>query len=332
MYEKYISQLAHLEVTTPVIEKSLHFYKEVLGLEESGRSGNSVYLRGWGEHFYHSLKLTEGKEPALAHIGWRAQGPDLLEEAVKRIEATGHGEGWVDANEARGKAYRYRGPGGHLHELFWDVTRYEAPADMVSPFPIRPQRFRPRGAAVRSLDHVTVATGDVAKDAKWYGEVLNHRYMEETIADEEAGFGDLVVFGMTTVCERSHDMGLVADFSGARGRVNHIAYWVDQREELRRVCDVLLDFDIPIEFGPGRHGMGEQDYLYCREPSGLRIELNSGGYKNYEPDFETVRWTPAQGSNVYYKNLKMPHSMHESFPAVDMSQAAENMAKTTLFQ
>ena len=331
MFERYLSQLAYAEVTTPRMEASLAFYKNILGMEESGRHDGSVFLRGWGEHFFHSLQLTEGKQPSLVNIGWRAQGPEQLEAAVARIEHTGNGLGWAEPTPGRGKAYRYRGPGGHEHHLFWDVTRFAASAADRALFPNRAQRFNPRGVAVRSIDHVTIATPDVVKDATWYADTLGHRYMEETIADPAAGFGDTVVFGMTTVCERAHDLGLVVDFSGARGRVNHIAYWVDQREDLRRAADVLLDADIAIEFGPGRHGMGEQEYLYCREPSGLRIELNSGGYKNYEPDFKTVRWTPAQGSNVYYKNLQMPHSMHESFPPVDMSAAKETMARTTLF-
>ena len=34
----------------------------MLGLEESGRDGGSVFLRGWGEHFHHSLELIEGKK------------------------------------------------------------------------------------------------------------------------------------------------------------------------------------------------------------------------------------------------------------------------------
>lgn len=332
MYERYISQLAHVQVVTPRIEDSLAFYKNTLGLEESGRDRGSVFLRGWGEHFFHSLELVEGKDPALGHIGWRAQGPEQLEQAVARIEAAGAGLGWVDAGAGRGKAYRYRGPGGHEHHIFWDVTRFAPSAAQAPLFPNRAQRFNPRGCAVRSLDHVTVATKDPAGDAKWYADLLNHRFMEETIADPEAGFGDFVVFAMTTTCERSHDLGLVADFSGVAGRLNHVAYWVDTPDELRRTCDVLLDAGIRIEFGPGRHGMGEQHYVYFREPGGVRIELNSGGYKNYEPDFQTVRWSPAQGSNVYYRNQRLPHSMYESFPPVDMSKAKEQMARSTLFE
>ena len=48
MAERLISQLAHVEVLTPTPDESLRFYTDVLGLEESGREGQSVYLRGLG--------------------------------------------------------------------------------------------------------------------------------------------------------------------------------------------------------------------------------------------------------------------------------------------
>jgi catechol 2,3-dioxygenase len=325
MSKRLLSQLAHVEVLTPTPEESLRFYTDVLGLEESGREGQSVFLRGWGERFYHSLQLTESEAPGLGHIGWRAQGAEELQAAVDRVEAAGAGQGWDDGTRGQGPTYRYRGPGGHVHELFWEVERFSAPAEMESPFPNRPQRFVPRGIAARNIDHVTVSTADPGKDAEWYRDTLGHRFMEYTVIPERP---DWIVFAMTTVCERSHDLGLVWDPSPVRGRVNHVAYWVDSREELLRAADVLLNQDVAIEFGPGKHGMGEQDYLYFREPGGVRIELNTGGYRNYEPDFETVRFEPQQGSNVFYKNASLPHSMFESFPPVDFTPPEMEEAKT----
>jgi catechol 2,3-dioxygenase len=249
---------------------------------------------------------------------------------VERVEAAGVGEGWIDADVGQGATYRYRGPGGHLHELFWEVERYSAPSGMESPFPNRPQRYVPRGVAARNLDHVTVATANPGADAAWHRDTLGHRFMEYTVIPERP---DWIVFAMTTVCERAHDYGLVWDPSPVRGRITHVAYWVDSREELLRAADIFLNQDIAIEFGPGKHGMGEQDYLYVREPSGLRIELNTGGYRNYEPDFETVRFEPQQGSNVFYKNAALPHSMFESFPPVDLAPETveETKAATGLF-
>jgi catechol 2,3-dioxygenase len=331
MAERLLSQLAHVEILTSTPDESVRFFTEVLGLEESGRSGDSVYLRGWGEFFHHSLQLTAADGPGLRHVAWRSDGPEQLERAVAKLEAAGAGEGWFEDAVGHGPAYRYRSPGGHLHEVFWEVERYSPPPELASPFPNRPQRYVPRGVAARCLDHVTVATADPETDAGWLADTLRHRYMEYTVIPDRP---DFVVFAMTTVCERGHDLGLVWDPSGVPARINHIAYFVDQREELLRAADVLLNADVAIEFGPGKHGMGEQDYLYFRAPGGMRVELNAGGYRNYEPDWQTVRYEPQQGSNVFYKNLGMPHSMFESFPPVAFTpeEAEETKAATGLFQ
>src|SRR5262249_33981357 len=56
--ERLLSQLAHVELVTPKLEESRWFFGEVLGLEDSGRDAESVYFRGWGERFHHSLRLT----------------------------------------------------------------------------------------------------------------------------------------------------------------------------------------------------------------------------------------------------------------------------------
>ena len=84
-----------------------------------------------------------------------------------------------------------------------------------------------------------------------------------------------------------------------------------------------MENGIPIEFGPSIHGIGEQNFLYYREPSSLRIELNTGGYRNYVPDWEPNRWTPELGANDFYCNRALPMSMPESFPPADAPTATE---------
>jgi catechol 2,3-dioxygenase len=326
MAEHLLSQLAHVEVLSPTPDESLRFYVDVLGLEVSARAGQSVYLRGWGDFFHHTLKLTEGPVASLGHVAWRTDGPEQLERAVGKLEASGRGEGWSE-DTGHGPAYRYRAPyGEHLHEVLWEVDRYVAPPELKSQYPNRPQRYVPRGVAARTLDHVTIASSDILGDVHWYRDTLGHRFTEYIVAEEHS---DFVVFAMTTTVHLAHDMALVFDSTDAKRRVNHVAFWVDQREELLRAADVLLDAGVPIEFGPGRHGMGEQDYLYVREPSGLRIELNAGGYRNFAPDWQPVKWTPSMGANSWYRNVAMPETMMESFPS--QSPKLEEKVSSGLF-
>lgn len=320
MYERLISQLAHVELLTPTPDQSLRFLTEVMGLDENGRDGQSVYLRCWGDFFHHSVQLTESKAPGIGYAAWRAEGPEQLARAVSALEATGLGEGWSEEHVGHGRAYRYRGPGGHLHEIFWDVDRYQPSPGMRSHFPARAQRHALRGVAPRQLDHVTVTTANPIGDAEWYRDNLGYRFTEYTVLDDGS---DVVVFAMVTTNEKSHDLGLVVDFSGVPGRLHHLAFWVDSVEDVLRAADVLMESGVQIEFGPGRHGMGEQTYLYFREPGGVRLEVNSGGYRIYQPDWEPVRWVPSQGSNTMYRNLQMPDSMMESMPAVDVADVPE---------
>jgi len=324
MPRRLIAHLAHLEVLTPKPEESLRFYRDVLGLEESGRDDGSVYLRAWGEWSHHSLKLTEAAEPGLGHIGWRTWSPEDLETARARVDEAGAGVGWHEGSVGHGPAYRYRGPGGQVHELFWEDERYVPPPGMESPFPDRPQRYVPRGIAPRQIDHVTIMSADPVGHAEWYRDTLGSTFTEYTVL----GHADIPVFAMVTNNEKSHDLGLILDGSGVPGRIHHFAWWVDSREDLLRAADILLNADIPIEFGPGRHGMGEQDYIYFREPGGVRVEINTGGYRLYVPDWETKKWRPEQGSNTFYRNVDMPDSMMEAFPPAQEPVHAGDAAET----
>jgi catechol 2,3-dioxygenase len=320
---RLIAHLAHVEILTPRPEESLRFYKDVLGLEETVREGQSVYLRGWGEWHHHSLQLTEAEHPGLGHIGWRTWSADDLTAAIGRVDGADAGVGWFEGAMGHGPAYRFISPGGQTHELFWESEEFVPPAGMESPFPDRPQRFAPRGIAPRMLDHVTVMAKDPMGDAEWMRDTLGSTFTEYTMLDDES---PLVVFAMSTNNEKSHDLGLILDQSDVPGRIHHLAWWVDSREELLRAADILLNADIAIEFGPGRHGMGEQDYLYLREPGGVRVEINTGGYRNYVPDWQTRRWVPSQGSNVFYRNMGAPDSMMEAFPPADPGADADEAA------
>jgi catechol 2,3-dioxygenase len=234
-----------------------------------------------------------------------------LREAVERVQATGVKGSWHDDSYGHGSSYRFQGPGGHPIELFWEVERYRATEGLQSSLPERPQKVTNHGIAPRQLDHVSIATNDVVRDGKWYSKTLGFRFMATTSHEKNP---DQVLFGALTTNERSHDLGLVGiHFSSVPGRVHHLAFWVDSVDEHLRCADLLLESGAAIEYGPGRHGIGEQFYLYFREPGGMRIEVNTGGCRNYVPDWETVNWHDKKG-NTMYGNITMPTSMLEAFP------------------
>lgn len=314
-----LSHLSFLTITSPDVAASVDFYVTRVGLTVVDRVEDAVYLRCWGDYYRYSLVIVPGEEPSLATMAWRTASRESLDDAVARIEAAGVSGEWFDGH-AIGRAYRFVGPWGHPMTLHWDVEHHHAAdADAASRYPDRPEKRSTVAGAPRQLDHVTIAASDVDAFAQWYRDVLGFRIMARTVLDE----APVSVFSVLTTNEKSHDLGVVLDGSTRPGRVNHYAFWVDTREELLIAADVLMEHGTPIEYGPSIHGIGEQSFLYYREPSSMRIELNTGGYRNYVPDWEPQTWRPSLGSSNFYRNGAMPMSMTESFPAADGPSTTE---------
>ena len=76
------------------------------------------------------------------------------------------------------------------------------------------------------------------------------------------------------------------------GRLHHVAFATDTREEILRAADVCLDAGVHIETGPHKHAIQQTFFLYVWEPGGNRIELcNAGARVILAPDWKTISWT-----------------------------------------
>jgi catechol 2,3-dioxygenase len=92
----------------------------------------------------------------------------------------------------------------------------------------------------------------------------------------------------------AHELIYVADHAGARGRLHHLAFFVDTREEVLRAADLMLDADVPIEAAPSKHAIAQGMFLYVYEPGGNRVEVTTGTHLIYDPAYETVVWSEAE--------------------------------------
>src|SRR5689334_23062902 len=77
-----IAHLGHIELLTNKPEASLDFFTRVFGLIESGREGDSVYLRAFDDYEFHTLKLTAAKTTGVRHVAYRAASPQALARRV----------------------------------------------------------------------------------------------------------------------------------------------------------------------------------------------------------------------------------------------------------
>ena len=300
-----LARIGHAELLTPRPEESLRFFVDVLGLEVETQAAQSVYLRGWGDYLRYSLKLTESADAGLGHVALRAWSPEALERRVAAVEASGLGLGWVDGDVGHGPAYRFSDPDGHVFEAFYEAERYEAPALLRPSWKNQPQRYVGRGAAVKRLDHVNLLAADVRANRVFAQELLGYRLYERVELDDGTEAGAWLSLSIA-----AHELIYVADAHGASGRLHHLAFWVDTREECLRAADLFVDNDVPIEAAPSKHAIAQGFFLYAFEPGGNRIEVTTGGYFVYDPDFEPIVWTQDERARGQYWGLKTIESFH----------------------
>ncbi|MCC2653597.1 MAG: catechol 2,3-dioxygenase, partial [Microvirga sp.] len=156
-----LAHLGHLELLTPKPDESLRFFVDVLGMTESGRQGDSVYLRGWDDYERHSLKLTASKKPGMGHMAFRARSQKALERRVAALKGSGYDIGWTDGDLGHGPAFQCRDPDGHLIELYYETEWYAAPPELKPTLKNQAQRFPARGVNVRRLDHLNCLASDI---------------------------------------------------------------------------------------------------------------------------------------------------------------------------
>ncbi len=304
-----VAQLAHVELLTPNPEQTYWFFHDLLGLEETTRQGRSIYLRAYEDFYHHTLVLTEAPTAGLGHIAWRASSPEALQAAVRRLEQSGYGVGWIDGDLGHGPAYRFVTPEGHPMEILWEVAYYEPPEEMRTALRNRPQKRPLRGVPVRRIDHVNVMASQVPPVRRFLQEVLDFRLREQKI-----GEGGVEVGAWLSVSPLVHEIAVMQDATGQRGRFHHVAFWYGYPQHLIDIADVFGDYGIRIEVGPGKHGTTQAYFLYVFEPGGVRVELfGDTGYLIFDPDWKTVVWDVSNESDLEKSSIWFGGRLPETF-------------------
>jgi len=303
-----MSEIAHLgpvEMYTPKGEESLAFFVDVMGMEIEAQDGPATYLRGWGDYQRWSLKLIASDTSGMGVLGLRAWSPEALERRVAAIEATGLGEGWSDGDLGRGASYRFRDPDGHRFELYYECERYDPPEHLRPSLKNVPGRYTGRGIAIKRLDHINVLAADVRANREFCVDALTYRLYERIELNDGTETG-----ARMSATIAAHELIYTKDAYGANGRLHHLAFWVDTREECLRAADIWLDHGIEIEAAPSKHAIAQGFFLYGIEPGGNRVEVTTGGRFVYAPDEPCVVWNEAERAKGQAWGVKTVESFH----------------------
>lgn len=275
-----ILRLGHVEYRVTDLDRAREFYVDLLGLVETSRDRDRIYLRGLEEREHHSFTLRTASAPGVSHIAFRVAGEEDLDRLHRHAAQTGRPARWVEPGleEGQGRALRVQDPSGLPVEFY----------HRMEPVERRLQRFDLyRGPHVMRIDHVNVQVPDVQRAYDWYTQAWGFRCSEYTETDDRPS---RLWAAWLHRKQNVHDIALM---NGIGPRVHHAGFWVPDAAAVLRACDILAGagWQEAIERGPGRHGLSNALFVYLRDRDGNRVELYAGDYLIADPDWRPIRWS-----------------------------------------
>lgn len=301
-----IAHLGHVELLTPELDGTVWFCTEILGLTETHRVGDSVHLRAFDDYERTSLVVTAHSTSGVRRTALRASSPEALERRAAAIREAGRDGEWVDGEAGTGRTFRTSDPDGHVLDLYYETEWYEAPPELRPALKNQPQAKPNRGVGVRRLDHINFLGADVLANAEFTEQVLGARPTEQIKLDSGR-----VAARWLTFNNKSYDVVYTEDWTGSEGRLHHIAFATDTREDILRAADLAIDNGVHIETGPHKHAIQQTFFLYLWEPGGNRIELcNPLTRLVLAPDWPLITWTEQERKRGQAWGLKTIDSFH----------------------
>ena len=125
----------------------------------------------------------------------------------------------------------------------------------------------PRKGIRGPLQHVTYATQDIARFEKFYTTQLGFAVSDRVVRDD----GKV----MTVFMRSNHEHHTIGVFFQNRCGVDHHSYEAGEWGVMKDWCDRFGDRHIKVEWGPGRHGPGNNLFAFITDPDGNWIEISA---------------------------------------------------------
>ena len=285
----------HISLRVLDLEEGINFYKNTLGLVETGRdSQGRVYFKAWDERDHNSVLIREADQAGVDFFAFKVLNKETLAKLEADLNAFGVATERIPAGEMleTGERVRFMIPSGHAIELYAEKTDVGNCQGYVNPAPWTKESEH--GIAPGRMDHCLLYGPDIEKVQELFEKVLGFYLVEHVVMED--GKTDLAIWLSCSI--KAHDIAFVRH--PEPGKLHHVAFALDSWEEVLRAADIMSMNKISIDIGPTRHGITRGTTIYAFDPSGNRFETFSGGYECY-PDWQPIKWTWEEvGTGIFY--------------------------------
>ena len=228
------------------IDEASRFYETVWHLQRVETRNDARYFRGTA-HYHHVLALHRGAQPAVVRIVFDVADRPAVEQLHRKISAAGARPAMPANLSTPGGGYGFacRDPDGRNLAFVCDAADHADTADQ----PDRP----------RKIVHVNLNARDAAGSIDFFTCALGFR-----VVDENAP--------LTFLRCASPDHCSIVMAKTDLPTLNHIAFDLPDFDSVMRGMGRMKDNGYPIEWGPGRHGPGNNVFAYFCGPDEVPLE------------------------------------------------------------
>ena len=275
------------------LRQAQFFYCDSLGLVETFRQPDRLYLRCWHEAFPYSLVLDEAPENRLVEIGFQVRDAGDLAALATAVGAAGVAVNHDPAGvlTGMGESITFAVPGGPVLRLFAELPQIGYMTGFDSPDWVTPRALRGTPAPF-FLNHAGITVSDPQAAVDFLTRTLGFVVSERIDSDDGAHLLSALLFRMSKEAGGQE----LALFPGPAGRLHHIAFTKEDPNDILVDGQYLREAGVNIDiYGPTRQSYGKTFSLHFHDPFGIRLELCSGGrITEVHPQFQPVRWTESQ--------------------------------------
>lgn len=240
--------LRGVDLGVPDVAAHARFYTSVWNLAVAAERDGAVYLRGSGA-CHHILSLHQRARPALLCVNLAAADRAAVDALHARVKAAGAPQ--LDAPAPLAE------PGGGYGFAFSDlegrVLRVIADDALHPDATSRPDR-------PLKITHVVLNTPRQEEAAAFWVRALGFEVSDRSLL---------------TFIRCNSDHHNLAFHPGDSCTLHHIAFEMDSIDSVMRGAGRMRDAGYPIEWGPGRHGPGNNVFAYFVGPDDFVIEYTA---------------------------------------------------------
>lgn len=244
------ASLFELAIQSDDPQRLADFYSRAMGYQF--RAVGDALL---GSALDRRLAILPGTPKKLGYAAYAVSGQTDLDGLEARLYAAGTAFEWIAMDGFAGDVLAVADPDGNQFRFGLSA--------------IQSTTIAPVGAAAlpARLQHVVFATTDVERLLSFFIDTLGF-VLSDRVLDGDGGL-------RTAFVRCSHEHHSLAVFAASENRLDHHCYEAVEWNLIRDWADQFSRQHISLKWGPGRHGPGDNLFLFIHDVDGNWVEISA---------------------------------------------------------